>query len=34
MTSELLQQLAIVDLTVEDPPLDLVIDQFYQAGRR
>jgi ABC-2 type transport system ATP-binding protein len=34
VTSELLQQLAIVDLTVEDPPLDLVIDRFYQAGRR
>ncbi|TCN41849.1 ABC-2 type transport system ATP-binding protein [Kribbella orskensis] len=34
VTSELLRQLAIVDLTVEDPPLDLVIDQFYQAGRR
>ncbi|MFC5268756.1 ATP-binding cassette domain-containing protein [Kribbella qitaiheensis] len=34
VTSELLRQLAIVDLTVEDPPLDLVIDRFYQAGRR
>jgi ABC-2 type transport system ATP-binding protein len=34
VTGELLRQLAIVDLTVEDPPLDLVIDRFYQAGRR
>jgi ABC-2 type transport system ATP-binding protein len=34
VTSELLRQLAIVDLTVEDPPLDLVIDRFYQTGRR
>lgn len=34
VASELLRQLAIVDLTVEDPPLDLVIDRFYRAGRR
>jgi ABC-2 type transport system ATP-binding protein len=34
VTSELLGQLAIVDLAVEEPPLDLVMDRFYQDGKR
>jgi ABC-2 type transport system ATP-binding protein len=34
VTSELLGQLAVVDLTVEDPPLDLVMDRFYRDGKQ
>lgn len=34
VTSELLGQLAIVDLAVEEPPLDLVMDRFYRDGKR
>jgi ABC-2 type transport system ATP-binding protein len=34
VTSELLGQLAVVDLAVEDPPLDLVMDRFYRDGKR
>ena len=34
VTGELLAELPIVDLAVEDPPLDLVMDRFYQDGKR
>lgn len=34
VTSELLGQLAIVDLAVEDPPLDLIMDRFYRDGNQ
>jgi ABC-2 type transport system ATP-binding protein len=34
VTGELLANVPIVDLTVEDPPLDLLIDRFYRAGQR
>jgi ABC-type uncharacterized transport system ATPase subunit len=33
VTSELLDRLPVVDLVVEDPPLDVVIDRFYQGVR-
>lgn len=32
VTAELLSGLAVADLTVEDPPLEAVIDQVYQEG--
>jgi len=32
ITAKLLNQLPIVDLSVENPPLDAVIDQIYQEG--
>ena len=32
MTAHLLQALPVVDLTVENPPLEAVIDQVYQEG--
>lgn len=32
VTAALLQSLPVVDLTVEDPPLEAVIDQIYQEG--
>jgi ABC-2 type transport system ATP-binding protein len=32
MTSELLRRLPVVDLTVQDPPIEAVIDQVYQEG--
>ena len=31
-TAELLQTLPVADLTVEDPPIEAVIDQVYQGG--
>lgn len=32
VTAQLLQTLPVVDLTVEDPPIEAVIDQVYQGG--
>jgi ABC-2 type transport system ATP-binding protein len=32
ITAQLLSTLPVADLTVEDPPLELVIDQIYQEG--
>lgn len=32
ITAQLLQNLPVVDLTVEDPPIEAVIDQIYQGG--
>jgi ABC-2 type transport system ATP-binding protein len=32
ITAELLQTLPVADLTVEDPPIEAVIDQVYQGG--
>ena len=32
MTSRLLNTLPVVDLTVEDPPIEAVIDQVYSEG--
>lgn len=32
ITAQLLQTLPVVDLTVEDPPIEAVIDQVYQGG--
>ena len=32
MTAELLRRLPVVDLTVQDPPIEAVIDQVYQEG--
>ena len=32
VTAQLLQSLPVVDLTVEDPPIEAVIDQVYQEG--
>jgi len=32
ITAQLLNSLPVVDLTVEDPPLEAVIDQIYQEG--
>jgi len=32
ITAHLLQSLPVVDLTIEDPPIEAVIDQVYQAG--
>ncbi len=32
ITAKLLQSLPVVDLTVEDPPIEAVIDQVYQEG--
>ena len=32
ITARLLNTLAVVDLTIEDPPLEAVIDQIYQEG--
>jgi ABC-2 type transport system ATP-binding protein len=32
MTAELLHRLPVVDLTVQDPPIEAVIDQVYQEG--
>jgi len=32
VTARLLQQLPIADLTVEDPPIEAVIDQIYEEG--
>jgi ABC-2 type transport system ATP-binding protein len=32
VTAQLLQRLPVADLTVEDPPLEAVIDQIYQEG--
>lgn len=34
LTAHLLQTLPVVDLAVEDPPLEAVIDQIYQEGSR
>ena len=33
VTAHLLQALPVADLTVEDPPIEAVIDQIYQEGR-
>ena len=33
VTAHLLQTLPVVDLTVEDPPIEAVIDQIYKEGR-
>ena len=33
-TAQLLGSLPVVDLTVEDPPIEAVIDQIYQEGKR
>lgn len=33
MTTQLLNSLPVVDLTIEEPPLEAVIDQIYQEGR-
>jgi ABC-2 type transport system ATP-binding protein len=32
ITAQLLQALPVADLTVEDPPIEAVIDQVYQEG--
>jgi ABC-type uncharacterized transport system ATPase subunit len=32
VTAQLLRALPVVDLTVEDPPIEAVIDQVYQEG--
>jgi ABC-2 type transport system ATP-binding protein len=32
VTAQLLQQLPIADLSVEDPPIEAVIDQIYEEG--
>ncbi len=32
ITARLLSELPVVDLTVEDPPIEVVIDQIYQEG--
>ena len=32
LTAQLLQQLPVADLTVEDPPIEAVIDQIYSGG--
>jgi ABC-2 type transport system ATP-binding protein len=32
ITAELLQSLPVADLTVEDPPIEVVIDQIYSGG--
>jgi ABC-2 type transport system ATP-binding protein len=32
VTAQLLQTLPVADLTVEDPPIEAVIDQVYQEG--
>jgi ABC-2 type transport system ATP-binding protein len=32
ITAELLQTLPVADLTVEDPPIEVVIDQIYSGG--
>jgi ABC-2 type transport system ATP-binding protein len=32
ITSHLLNTLPVADLTVEDPPVEAVIDQIYQEG--
>lgn len=32
ITAQLLQSLPVVDLTVEDPPIEAVMDQVYQGG--
>lgn len=32
MTSEILKRLPVVDLSVQDPPIEAVIDQVYQEG--
>jgi ABC-2 type transport system ATP-binding protein len=34
LTTRLLNNLPVVDLTVEDPPIEAVIDQIYQGGGR
>jgi ABC-2 type transport system ATP-binding protein len=34
VTGELLAHVPVADLTVEDPPLDLLIDRFYRSRRR
>jgi ABC-2 type transport system ATP-binding protein len=31
LTASLLQTLPVADLTVEDPPIEAVIDQIYQG---
>lgn len=33
MTTQILNSLPVVDLTIEEPPLEAVIDQIYQEGR-
>jgi hypothetical protein len=33
MTAYLLSVLPVADLSVEDPPIEAVIDQIYQEGR-
>ena len=32
VTSRLLNQLPLVDITIEDPPIEAVIDQVYREG--
>jgi len=32
LTARLLSALPVIDLSVEDPPIDAVIDQIYQEG--
>ncbi|NLF75362.1 MAG: ABC transporter, partial [Chloroflexi bacterium] len=32
LTARLLSTLPVIDLAVEDPPVDAVIDQIYQEG--
>jgi len=32
ITARLLETLPVVDITVEDPPIEVVIDQVYQEG--
>ena len=32
LTAQLLATLPVVDLSVEDPPIEAVIDQVYQGG--
>jgi len=32
ITAELLQTLPVADLTVEDPPIEVVIDHIYSGG--
>ena len=32
LTAQLLNTLSVADLSVEDPPIEAVIDQIYQGG--
>jgi hypothetical protein len=33
VTAELLSKLPVADLTIEDPPIEAVIDQVYEKGK-